>query len=230
MFNIFLKMKLSCLVSRIKNSSASAHPMSIEQPEADIGDVMRLAVEDLSSEHSEEDNNHLCRVLYDTSVAFKNLAVLRNRMIEDVTSVFIKPQSVMKREYEQLENLKKKLENRRLDYDARRRKLAKNSSTEVTEDDLRIAERKFHDLKAVNDQAMNDFISKDFVRAKQVKAFCRALLHYHRQCVELLENLDLQDDSCIQSTYQVSQTMVMCQQQRLETHSPIHTLPANCGE
>ena len=86
-----------------------------------------------------------------------------------------------------LKHLRKKTENRRLDYDCKKRKKA--SGSVVNDDELQLAEEKFDETKTQTEQAMARLLTNEVEHITHLLGFAEGLLEYHSQCYEILKDM-----------------------------------------
>ncbi|GCB63812.1 hypothetical protein scyTo_0004480, partial [Scyliorhinus torazame] len=78
----------------------------------------------------------------------------------------------------------KKLEGRRLDYDYKKKRQGK-----IPEEEIRQAMEKFDESKDVAETSMYNLLETDIEQVSQMSALVEAQLDYHRQAVQILEEL-----------------------------------------
>lgn len=83
--------------------------------------------------------------------------------------------------------MRKKTENRRLDYDCKKRKKATGSI--VNDEELHQAEEKFDDSKNQTEQAMARLLNNEVEHITHLLGFAEGLLEYHSQCYEILKDM-----------------------------------------
>jgi endophilin-A len=84
-------------------------------------------------------------------------------------------------------HLRKKTENRRLDYDCKKRKKSQGSA--VNEDELQQAEVKFEESKSQTEIAMNRLLQNELEQVTHLTGLAEGLLEYHSQCHEILKEM-----------------------------------------
>ncbi len=87
--------------------------------------------------------------------------------------------------------LRKKTENRRLDFDCKKRKKS-SGSTAVTDEEVRAAEDKFEESKSMTEQAMARVLSNELEHITHLIGFAEGFLEYHNQCYEILKDMTKQ--------------------------------------
>lgn len=83
--------------------------------------------------------------------------------------------------------MRKKTENRRLDYDCKKRKKA--SGSVVNDEELQLAEEKFDETKTQTEQAMTRLLNNEVEHITHLLGFAEGLLEYHSQCYEILKEM-----------------------------------------
>lgn len=84
-------------------------------------------------------------------------------------------------------HLRKKTENRRLDFDCKKRK--KSQGSVITEEELHQAEEKFEESKSQAEIAMNRLLSNELEQVTHLAGFAEGFLEYHSQCYEILKDM-----------------------------------------
>ncbi|KAJ8374451.1 hypothetical protein SKAU_G00050310 [Synaphobranchus kaupii] len=78
----------------------------------------------------------------------------------------------------------KKLEGRRLDYDYKKKRQGK-----IPDEEVRQALEKFHESKEVAETSMYNLLETDIEQVSQLSSLVESQLQYHRQAVEILDEL-----------------------------------------
>ena len=83
--------------------------------------------------------------------------------------------------------MRKKTENRRLDYDCKKRKKAQGST--VNDDEVTQAAEKFEESKAQTEECMNRLLGNEVEHITHLVGFAEGFLEYHHQCYEILKDM-----------------------------------------
>lgn len=83
--------------------------------------------------------------------------------------------------------MRKKTENRRLDYDCKKRKKAQGS--QVNDDEVTQAAEKFEESKAQTEACMNRLLSNEVEHITHLVGFAEGFVEYHHQCYEILKDM-----------------------------------------
>jgi endophilin-A len=83
--------------------------------------------------------------------------------------------------------LRKKTENRRLDYDCKKRKKVQGSA--LNEAEVQQAEEKFEESKTQTEQAMSRLLNNEVEHITHLIGFADGFLEYHNQCYEILKDM-----------------------------------------
>lgn len=89
--------------------------------------------------------------------------------------------------YFNFQHLRKKMENRRLDYDCKKRKQKQGSA--VNDEEVRIASEKFDESKTQAEEAMAHLLTNEVEHVTHLVGFAEGLLEYHSQCCEILKDI-----------------------------------------
>lgn len=83
--------------------------------------------------------------------------------------------------------MRKKTENRRLDYDCKKRK--KSAGSAVTDEELNQASEKFEESKSQTENAMSRLLNNEVEHITHLVGFAEGFLEYHHQCYEILKDM-----------------------------------------
>ncbi|XP_076465477.1 endophilin-A3-like isoform X6 [Babylonia areolata] len=157
------------------------------QPEGTLGEHMIKHGRDLG------DDSTFGQSLVETGETFKHLADIKYNLEDNVKQNFVEPLSQMQnKDLKEVNHYRKKLSGRRLDYDCKRRKKEKVDRVEgsnISEEELRVAEDKFEESKCCAEQAMHNLLEAEEEQIAQLQAFVSAQCDYHRQAMETLTTL-----------------------------------------
>ena len=84
--------------------------------------------------------------------------------------------------------MRKKTENRRLDYDCKKRKKSQNNAS-VPDEEMSAAMDKFEESKTQAEAAMSRLLSNELEQITYLTGFAEGFLEYHSQCYEILKDM-----------------------------------------
>uniref|UniRef100_H2LFP8 Endophilin-A2 n=1 Tax=Oryzias latipes TaxID=8090 RepID=H2LFP8_ORYLA len=123
--------------------------------------------------------------LVDVGESMKRLAEVKDSLDIDVKQNFIDPlQGLCDKDLREIQHHLKKLEGRRLDYDYKKKRQGK-----IPDEEIRQALEKFHESKDVAETSMYNLLETDIEQVSQLSALVDSQLQYHRQAVQVLEEL-----------------------------------------
>ncbi|XP_051739845.1 endophilin-A3b isoform X2 [Ctenopharyngodon idella] len=170
--------KLSMLntVSKMRGQvKASGYP----QTEGILGDCMLYYGNELGAESG------FGYALLEMGEALKQVAQARDCMDVRVKRTFIDPlQSLQQKELKEIAYHLRKLEGRRLDFDYKKRRKGKISDSEIKK-----AFEKFEESKELAERSMCNLLERDVQRMQHLSGLLGAVIDYHRQSCQILENL-----------------------------------------
>ncbi|GAB1605223.1 endophilin-A3-like isoform X1 [Argonauta hians] len=181
------------------------------QPEGTLGETMVKYGKDLGG-----DRFGVC--LNEAGEAFKDLGDIKYALEDNVKQNFLDPlNQLANKDLKEVNHHRKKLSGRRLDYDCKRRKKEKagdqgfgdqaqgsplkspsrmravspglSPGSGIGDDELKTAEEKFEETKAITETAMFNLLDNDVEQISQLQAFVEAVANYHKQSAEILETL-----------------------------------------
>eukprot|EP00128_Syssomonas_multiformis_P014758 Colp12_sorted_trinity150504_noHs@11013 len=158
------------------------------QPEGELGDSMIEKASALGEESA------FGQALIEAGEVEKRLAEARDALDTEVLTNFITPmKDFLEKDVKEVMAHRKKLESRRLDYDAKKRSYqeaqAKNKVTPQLEQAFQEAERKFEESKLNSYNGMLNVLENDVEQIAQLKALVEAQFAFHNQCVQILSGL-----------------------------------------
>ncbi|KAJ7994755.1 hypothetical protein DPEC_G00252770 [Dallia pectoralis] len=164
-------------VSKIRGQvKATGYP----QTEGLLGDCMTRFGRELGEESS------FGGALVDIGEAMKQMAEVKDSLDIGVKQNFIDPlQHLQDKDLKEITHHLKKLEGRRLDFDYKRKRQGK-----VPDEEIRQAVEKFEESKELAERSMFNFLENDVEQVSQLSALVEAALDYHRQSLEILEDLN----------------------------------------
>ncbi|XP_006982298.1 endophilin-A2 [Peromyscus maniculatus bairdii] len=123
--------------------------------------------------------------LLDAGESMKRLAEVKDSLDIEVKQNFIDPlQNLCDKDLKEIQHHLKKLEGRRLDFDYKKKRQGK-----IPDEELRQALEKFEESKEVAETSMHNLLETDIEQVSQLSALVDAQLDYHRQAVQILEEL-----------------------------------------
>lgn len=149
------------------------------QPEGLLGECMIRFGKELG-----EDSN-FGDALLDAGESMKRLAEVKDSLDIEVKQNFLDPlQNLCDKDLKEIQHHLKKLEGRRLDYDYKKKRQGK-----IPDEELRQAWEKFVESKEVAETSMLNLLDTDVEQVSQLSALVEAQLDYHRQAVQILDEL-----------------------------------------
>ncbi|KAI4890445.1 hypothetical protein NFI96_024605, partial [Prochilodus magdalenae] len=149
------------------------------QAEGLLGECMAKYGRDLG-----EDTN-FGAALVDAGESMKRLAEVKDSLDIDVKQNFIDPlQGLCDKDLREIQHHLKKLEGRRLDYDYKKKRQGK-----IPDEEVKQALEKFHESKEVAEISMYNLLETDIEQVSQLSSLVESQLQYHRQAVQILEEL-----------------------------------------
>ncbi|XP_060038017.1 endophilin-A2 isoform X2 [Erinaceus europaeus] len=123
--------------------------------------------------------------LLDAGEAMKRLAEVKDSLDIEVKQNFVDPlQNLCDKDLKEIQHHLKKLEGRRLDFDYKKKRQGK-----IPDEELRQALEKFQESKEVAETSMQNLLETDIEQVSQLSALVDAQLDYHRQAVQILDEL-----------------------------------------
>uniref|UniRef100_A0A8D2QDA9 SH3 domain containing GRB2 like 1, endophilin A2 n=1 Tax=Zonotrichia albicollis TaxID=44394 RepID=A0A8D2QDA9_ZONAL len=123
--------------------------------------------------------------LLDAGESMKRLAEVKDSLDIEVKQNFIDPlQNLCDKDLKEIQHHLKKLEGRRLDFDYKKKRQGK-----IPDEELRQAMEKFEESKEVAETSMHNLLETDIEQVSQLSALVDAQLDYHRQAVQILDDL-----------------------------------------
>uniref|UniRef100_A0A8C0Q8D8 Endophilin-A2 n=1 Tax=Canis lupus familiaris TaxID=9615 RepID=A0A8C0Q8D8_CANLF len=123
--------------------------------------------------------------LLDAGESMKRLAEVKDSLDIEVKQNFIDPlQNLCDKDLKEIQHHLKKLEGRRLDFDYKKKRQGR-----IPDEELRQALEKFEESKEVAETSMHNLLETDIEQVSQLCALVDAQLDYHRQAVQILDEL-----------------------------------------
>ncbi|XP_029316694.1 endophilin-A3a isoform X2 [Cottoperca gobio] len=149
------------------------------QTEGLLGDCMLRYGHDLG-----EDSIFGC-ALVDMGEAMRQMADVKDSLDISVKQNFIDPlQNLQDKDLKEITHHLKKLEGRRLDFDYKKKRQGK-----ISDEEIRQAVEKFDESKELAERSMFNFLENDVEQVSQLSALIKAVVEYHRQSCEILQDL-----------------------------------------
>ncbi|XP_052792953.1 endophilin-A3-like isoform X3 [Mya arenaria] len=173
------KMSAATSIAKIRGQAKnSLYP----QPEGTLGEYMAKHGTDMG------EDSLFGQSLQEAGESFKRLAEVKYSLEDNVKQNFLEPLSHLQgKDLKEVNHHRKKLSGRRLDFDCKKRKKDKGSA--VTEEEIRVAEEKFEESKQLTETAMYNLLENDVEQIAQLQAFVDAQTEYHRQALDILQEL-----------------------------------------
>ncbi|XP_068195932.1 endophilin-A2-like isoform X2 [Antennarius striatus] len=170
------KLAMLVTVSRIRGQVTSP---GYSQPEARLGDSMTKYGSDLGEE------SVFGKSLIDIGDSMKKVAEVKNSLDIDVKQNFIDPLHIVaEKEIKEIQQQQKKLENRRLDYDYKKKRQGK-----IPDEEIKLALDKFEESKGQAEIAMHNLLETDEEQISQLSSLVNSLVQYHKECLGIMEKL-----------------------------------------
>ncbi|XP_022381177.1 endophilin-A2 isoform X1 [Enhydra lutris kenyoni] len=170
------KLTMLNTVSKIRGQVKSP---GYPQSEGLLGECMLRHGKELGGESNFGD------ALLDAGESMKRLAEVKDSLDIEVKQNFIDPlQNLCDKDLKEIQHHLKKLEGRRLDFDYKKKRQGR-----IPDEELRQALEKFEESKEVAETSMHNLLETDIEQVSQLSALVDAQLDYHRQAVQILDEL-----------------------------------------
>ncbi|XP_018412381.1 PREDICTED: endophilin-A1 isoform X2 [Nanorana parkeri] len=131
------------------------------------------------------DESNFGPALLDVGEAMRELSDIKDSLDIDVKQNFIDPlQNLHDKDLREIQHHLKKLEGRRLDFDYKKKRQGK-----ITDDEIRQALEKFDESKEIAESSMFNLLEMDIEQVSQLSALVQAQLEYHKQAVQILQQV-----------------------------------------
>ncbi|RDD43737.1 Endophilin-A [Trichoplax sp. H2] len=162
--------------------TGSAKNVKYPQPEFVLGEVMIKSSTELGEDLI------LSQTLVDVGECMKQIADAKDALDANIKQNFLEPLTLLQtKDLKEVMHHRKKLSGRRLDYDCKRRK--KDRGSNVSDDDLKIAEEKFLESKELAESGMINLFDNESDQIGQLLELIKGLMQYYAQGAELLGSL-----------------------------------------
>ncbi|XP_031640087.1 endophilin-A isoform X2 [Contarinia nasturtii] len=164
-------------VKGISKLSGQAKSNTYPQPEGLLSDCMLMYGKKLG------DNSIFAEALIEMGESLRQMADIKYSLDDNIKQNFLEPlHHLQTKDLKEVMHHRKKLQGRRLDYDCKRRRQAKD-------DEIRGAEEKFAESLHLAQLGMYNLLENDVEQVSQMYTFSEALLEYHQQCADILKGL-----------------------------------------
>ncbi|XP_055693852.1 endophilin-A isoform X9 [Lutzomyia longipalpis] len=164
-------------VKGISKLSGQAKSNTYPQPEGLLADCMLLYGKKLG------EDSIFAQALIEMGESLKQMADVKYSLDDNIKQNFLEPlHHLQTKDLKEVMHHRKKLQGRRLDYDCKRRRQAKD-------DEIRSAEEKFAESLHLAQMGMFNLLENDVEQVSQLVTFSEGLLDYHQQCTEVLKCL-----------------------------------------
>ncbi|XP_016943713.1 endophilin-A [Drosophila suzukii] len=165
-------------VKGISKLSGQAKSNTYPQPEGLLAECMLTYGKKLG-----EDNSVFAQALVEFGEALKQMADVKYSLDDNIKQNFLEPLHHMQtKDLKEVMHHRKKLQGRRLDFDCKRRRQAKD-------DEIRGAEDKFGESLQLAQVGMFNLLENDTEHVSQLVTFAEALYDFHSQCADVLRGL-----------------------------------------
>ncbi|XP_048886930.1 endophilin-A3a isoform X2 [Brienomyrus brachyistius] len=168
------------MVNTVSKIRGQVKTTGYPQTEGLLGDCMLRYGRDLG-----EESSFGC-ALVDIGEALKQMAEIKDSLDINVKQNFIDPlQNLQDKDLKEIGHHLKKLEGRRLDFDYKKKRQGK-----IPDEEIKQAVEKFEESKELAERSMFNFLENDVEQVSQLGALIQAAFEYHRQSLEILEDLN----------------------------------------
>ncbi|XP_063224379.1 endophilin-A isoform X9 [Bacillus rossius redtenbacheri] len=162
-------------VKGISKLSGQAKASTYPQPEGVLGECMVTYGRKLGEE------SLFGIALLEMGESMKQMADVKYSLDDNIKQNFLEPLHYLQtKDLKEVMHHRKKLQGRRLDFDCKRRRQAKDEEIKMSED-------KFAESLHLAQMGMHNLLDNDVEQISQLATFSEALLDYHQQCVEILK-------------------------------------------
>ncbi|XP_074090083.1 endophilin-A3 isoform X8 [Macrotis lagotis] len=170
-----MKLGMKSTISKITGQMVtSAYP----QPEGILGDSVLQFGKELG------EDSLFGQALLDFGESMKLMAEVKDSLHINVKQNFFDPlHFLQENDLKDISYHLKKMEGRRLDYDYKKRRMAR------VNEEIRKAVKKFEESKEMARRDMHNLLENDIEQVSQLAVFIEAVLSYHKQSAEILLEL-----------------------------------------
>ncbi|CAG4965711.1 unnamed protein product [Parnassius apollo] len=164
-------------VKGISKLSGQAKSNTYPQPEGVLADCMLHYGKKLG------EDSIFSQCLIEMGEALKQMADVKYSLDDNIKQSFLEPlHHLQTKDLKEVMHHRKKLQGRRLDFDCKRRRQAKD-------EEIRQAEEKFAESLQLAQIGMFNLLDNDVEQVAQLTFFAEGLFEYHQQCTEILKGL-----------------------------------------
>uniref|UniRef100_A0A1B6ES84 Endophilin-A n=1 Tax=Cuerna arida TaxID=1464854 RepID=A0A1B6ES84_9HEMI len=164
-------------VKGISKLSGQAKASTYPQSEGVLGECMVMYGKKLG------DDSIFGQALLEFGEGMKQMADVKYSLDDNVKQNFLEPlHHLQTKDLKEVMHHRKKLQGRRLDFDCKRRRQAKD-------DEIRQAEEKFAESLHLAQMGMFNLLENDIEQISQMTSFAEALYEYHQQCTEIMRTV-----------------------------------------
>lgn len=165
-------------VKGISKLSGQAKTNTYPQAEGLLADCMMMYGKKLG-----EENSVFAQALIEFAEALRQMADVKYSLDDNIKQNFLEPlHHLQTKDLKEVMHHRKKLQGRRLDFDCKRRRQAKD-------DEIRSAEEKFEESMHLAQMGMFNLLENDTEQVSQLVTFAEALYEFHTQCADVLRGL-----------------------------------------
>ncbi|XP_059218110.1 endophilin-A [Stomoxys calcitrans] len=165
-------------VKGISKLSGQAKSNTYPQPEGLLADCMLTYGKKLG-----EESSVFAQALVEFGEALRQMADVKYSLDDNIKQNFLEPLHHMQmKDLKEVMHHRKKLQGRRLDFDCKRRRQAKD-------DEIRSSEEKFAESLHLAQMGMFNLLENDTEQVSQLVTFAEALYEFHSQCADILRGL-----------------------------------------
>ncbi|XP_058832328.1 endophilin-A isoform X2 [Topomyia yanbarensis] len=164
-------------VKGISKLSGQAKSNTYPQPEGILAECMLTYGKKLG------DDSVFANALVEMGDSLKQMADVKYSLDDNIKQNFLEPlHQLQTKDLKEVMHHRKKLQGRRLDFDCKKRRQAKD-------DEIRSAEEKFAESLQLAQVGMYNLLENDVEQVSQLVTFADGLLDYHSQCADILRVL-----------------------------------------
>lgn len=164
-------------VKGISKLSGQAKSNTYPQPEGILADCMLTYGKKLG------EDSIFANALVEMGDSLKQMADVKYSLDDNIKQNFLEPlHQLQTKDLKEVMHHRKKLQGRRLDFDCKKRRQAKD-------DEIRSAEEKFAESLQLAQVGMYNLLENDVEQVSQLVTFAEGLLDFHQQCADILRVL-----------------------------------------
>ncbi|XP_062533479.1 endophilin-A-like isoform X5 [Armigeres subalbatus] len=164
-------------VKGISKLSGQAKSNTYPQPEGILADCMLTYGKKLG------EDSIFAGALVEMGDSLKQMADVKYSLDDNIKQNFLEPlHQLQTKDLKEVMHHRKKLQGRRLDFDCKKRRQAKD-------DEIRSAEEKFAESLQLAQVGMYNLLENDVEQVSQLVTFAEGLLEFHSQCSDILRVL-----------------------------------------